>query len=354
MGKLKSWDNKWNSGIFCGSESSRLRKTWVHCGSWFWYVLWKWIWCTCWLPREGMLDHKHKSPCSIWLENVLHRVGGVDVWGMIHGEVDAKLMLGISVLLWSCGRCPPTKHHLLILLTPSWQRFGFYAGSLKNLWVILWQIVLGSPVQSSLLSKFDKTGTWTSPHKLKNLEKLDWTNVNWFSAVLVGFLWLKDWSQPVSVSTGWGLVLWWLTMYIIENLYYWAWYYNKVIPHSVSGEGGGVGGECLLSSTVTAMSHCHHLPLSIIVIIHPSPLLSCGRFHLLLLSCCIIIGGRGRGGDVAVVGSGQCHCVRVILWLFSFVVIVMSCHHRWQRARGWHGSGWQWSMLLCEAAVNVV
>jgi hypothetical protein len=63
------------------------------------------------------------------------------------------------------------------------------------------QLVLGSPVQSGLLSKFDKTETWTGPHKLTNLEKLDRTDINRSSAVLVGFLWLKDWSQLVSVST---------------------------------------------------------------------------------------------------------------------------------------------------------
>jgi len=34
-------------------------------------------------------------------------------------------------------------------------------------------IVLGSLVQSGLLSKFDKTGTETGPHRVKNLEKLD-------------------------------------------------------------------------------------------------------------------------------------------------------------------------------------
>jgi len=121
----------------------------------------------------------------------------------------------------------------------------------------------GSAWKSSLLSNFDKTRTCTGPHKLKNLKKLDWTDVNWFSAVLVGFLWLKDRSQPVSVSTGWGLVLWLLTTYIIENLYYWAWYYNEVIPCSVSGEGWG--------------ESVHHHPLSLphcIVIIHPSPLFS--------------------------------------------------------------------------------
>ena len=65
-------------------------------------------------------------------------------------------------------------------------------------------VVLGSPVQSSLLSNFDKTETWTSPHKSTNLEKLDWTDVNWFSAVFVGFLWLKDWSQPVCTGV-WGV-----------------------------------------------------------------------------------------------------------------------------------------------------
>ena len=33
-------------------------------------------------------------------------------------------------------------------------------------------LVLGSLVQSGLLSKFDKTGTWTGLHRLKNHEKL--------------------------------------------------------------------------------------------------------------------------------------------------------------------------------------
>jgi len=60
-----------------------------------------------------------------------------------------------------------------------------------------WKLVLGSPVQSGLLSNFDKTETWTGPHKSTNLKKLDWTNINWFSAVFVGFLRLKDQSQPV-------------------------------------------------------------------------------------------------------------------------------------------------------------
>jgi hypothetical protein len=34
-------------------------------------------------------------------------------------------------------------------------------------------VVLGSPVQSGLLSNFDMTRTGTSPHRLKNLKKLD-------------------------------------------------------------------------------------------------------------------------------------------------------------------------------------
>jgi hypothetical protein len=63
-------------------------------------------------------------------------------------------------------------------------------------------LVLGSLVQSGLLSKFDKTGTETGPHRFRNLEKLDQTDVNWFSVVFVGFCQLKDRSQPVSVSTG--------------------------------------------------------------------------------------------------------------------------------------------------------
>jgi len=34
-------------------------------------------------------------------------------------------------------------------------------------------LVLGSLVQSGLSSKFDKTGTETGPHRLKNLKNLD-------------------------------------------------------------------------------------------------------------------------------------------------------------------------------------
>jgi hypothetical protein len=64
------------------------------------------------------------------------------------------------------------------------------------------RLVLGSPVQSGLLSNFDKTETWTGPRKLTSLEKLDRTDINRFSAVFRGFLRLKDRSQPVSVSTG--------------------------------------------------------------------------------------------------------------------------------------------------------
>jgi len=38
---------------------------------------------------------------------------------------------------------------------------------------LLQSVVLGSPVQSGLLSKFDKTRTGTGLHRLKNHEKLD-------------------------------------------------------------------------------------------------------------------------------------------------------------------------------------
>ena len=77
-------------------------------------------------------------------------------------------------------------------------------------------LVLEGPVQSSLWSKFDKTGTGTSPHRLKDHEKLDWTDVNRSSAVWVSFLRLKDRSQPVSVSTGWQPVL-------DQSRSYWHW-----------------------------------------------------------------------------------------------------------------------------------
>jgi hypothetical protein len=76
--------------------------------------------------------------------------------------------------------------------------------------VVVSIVVLGSLVQSGLLSNFDKTGTETGPHRLKNLEKLNRTDVNRFSAVFIGFLRLtdrlnqsqsqlvEDWLRPVS------------------------------------------------------------------------------------------------------------------------------------------------------------
>jgi len=187
------------------------------------------------------------------------------------------------------------------------------------------------PVQSFVKIWQDQDLEWSS-----QVEEPWKTRLNWCQAVQCSFGQFSTVERLVSTSfslnwlrTGWGLVLWLLTMYIIENLYYWAWYYNKVIPCSVLGEGWGESVCCHPLS----LPHC-------VIIIRPSPLLSCGHFHLLLLLCHIVIGGRGWGGDMAVVGSGQCCCVRVILWLFSFVVIVMLHHNRWQRARGWHGSGW--------------
>ena len=55
------------------------------------------------------------------------------------------------------------------------------------------------------------------------------------------------------------------------------------------------------------------------------------------------------------------HCCHIMssssACLHHLRMAVVACwcqHQRWQRARGWHGSGWQWSMLLCEVAVDVV
>ena len=89
--------------------------------------------------------------------------------------------------------------------------------------------------------------------------------------------------------------------------------------------------------------------------IHPSPSSSCGHFHkLLLLSSHVIIakGGRGQGGNMAVVGRARCCCVRQGLMSFSphcclhclHMAVVVCCRQcqRWQRVRVWHGSGWQW------------
>ncbi len=75
-------------------------------------------------------------------------------------------------------------------------------------WVCTWIImplriwlVLGSPVQSDLLSIFGKTGTGTGLYRLMDHKKPDWTDVNQFSTVIVSFWWLTDRSWLVTVST---------------------------------------------------------------------------------------------------------------------------------------------------------
>ena len=119
-------------------------------------------------------------------------------------------------------------------INTSWQDSLEQIGTgklMSNLW-----LVLVSLVQFGLLSKLDKTGTRTSLHRLKDLKKLDWTNINWFSAVLVSFYdgktnlnWLTTSLGPVSeVLTLIKHVCNWL------NIPLWAWYYPPARSASIS------------------------------------------------------------------------------------------------------------------------
>ena len=62
-------------------------------------------------------------------------------------------------------------------------------------------LVLGSLVQSGFLSIFDKTETETIPPFLKFPKTETRTVIDRSTAVLHGFLWLQDWSEPVMVQT---------------------------------------------------------------------------------------------------------------------------------------------------------
>jgi len=61
--------------------------------------------------------------------------------------------------------------------------------------------VLGSPVQSSFSSIFDKAGTETGPPFLKFSKTETGTIIDWSIAVSHGFLQLQDQSEPVTVQT---------------------------------------------------------------------------------------------------------------------------------------------------------
>jgi len=63
-------------------------------------------------------------------------------------------------------------------------------------------LVLGSLVQSGFSSIFEKTETVTGPPCPGYSKKLDRTVIDWSTAVLYGFLRLRDRSKPVMVSTG--------------------------------------------------------------------------------------------------------------------------------------------------------
>ena len=65
----------------------------------------------------------------------------------------------------------------------------------------------GGPVSVLVFSSiFEKTKTETSLQRLADCKKLDWTDMNWFRAVLVSFLQLTGQSWLVTVSTSHQLV----------------------------------------------------------------------------------------------------------------------------------------------------
>jgi len=61
-------------------------------------------------------------------------------------------------------------------------------------------VVFGSPVQSSLLAKFGKTITVTSPQISETWKRLDQTDVNWSFVVFYGYKTGLNqfWSKPVT------------------------------------------------------------------------------------------------------------------------------------------------------------
>jgi hypothetical protein len=72
-------------------------------------------------------------------------------------------------------------------------------------WVV--KVVLGSPVRSGFFALSNQTETETGLHRFVDCKRPRRTDMDWSRAVLCRFLWLTDWSQPVAVKTGLGLVL---------------------------------------------------------------------------------------------------------------------------------------------------
>ena len=76
-------------------------------------------------------------------------------------------------------------HHLLWFLFPLWSPF----------------LVLGSLVQSSFSSIFEKTRAETGPPFLKFSKTKTRTVIDQSTAISCSFLQLQDWSEPVTVQT---------------------------------------------------------------------------------------------------------------------------------------------------------
>ena len=102
------------------------------------------------------------------------------------------------------------------------------------------------------------------------------TGLNQCQPVQCSFGWFSMVERPVSTSfslnwlrTGWGLVLWLLTTYVIGYLYYWAWYYDEVIPCSVSGEGESVHhhplDHCCCHVALSSSAPLHHRPVAVFI-----------------------------------------------------------------------------------------
>ena len=217
-------------------------------------------------------------------------------------------------------------------------------------------IVLGSPVQSFVKIWQDWDLDWSS-----QVEEPWKTGLTWCQLVQCGFGQFSTVERPVSTSFSLNLLR--TSLVATDNICNWVSILLSLVLQqgypSFSFREGGVrgGGE-----------RVHRHPLSLphhIVIICPSPSLSssappsssCGCFHkLLLLSCRVIIakGGRGWGGDVAVVGRGWCclahitatlcHChppVSIVFtWPLSHVVVNTKGGRGWGGDMAVVGSGW--------------
>ena len=91
--------------------------------------------------------------------------------------------------------------------------------------------MLESSVRSSLLPFLGKTGTGTSPSKSKTFKKPDWTNEDRSRLVFCSFFRSWDWSEPVTVQTGYKPVQTGpnLQIYYINSINYITWIYYIII-----------------------------------------------------------------------------------------------------------------------------